>query len=227
MTELDLSPSIPGPELPHGFSIRAARMDDYEQLVIARNSAFDFDLTGDDLLNDAMRKPGYQPHEETIVVTDGGRVAAFAVCHIDELYKIGHFEPVGTHRDFHRRRLAKVMMCRVLQQLRAAGMQRATVAHATTNPRSSSTDRLVSIRSSRHSDADDDGNSRRVPRAAGPARTVERHVRHRHIAPRIRQQRAPAHGPCGNIPNRGHQRAGLMAAHVQNSMSLDRSHRFR
>lgn len=106
LTERSLLAAIPAPALPEGFTIRAATMDDAERLAAVRNSAFDAGRSAAAFREEVMRKPGYHPERELLVVAPGGQVAAFTVTWLDELNKVGHFEPVGTHRGFRRRGLA-------------------------------------------------------------------------------------------------------------------------
>src|SRR5204863_606089 len=70
---------------------------------------------------------------ELVVVTTGGRVAAFTVTWVDEVNKVGHFEPVGTHRDFRGRGLARAMMLHGLERMRSLGMEAATVEYDASN----------------------------------------------------------------------------------------------
>ncbi len=133
ITERSLSQPISEPWLPSGFTIRSATMDDYQQLAAVRNSSFGEDWSADSLRAEVMQKPGYRPEREFIVVSPEGRVAAFTVTWLDEVNRVGHFEPVGTHRGFRRRGLARAMMLHALRELRALGMETATVEHAADN----------------------------------------------------------------------------------------------
>jgi GNAT superfamily N-acetyltransferase len=103
-------------------------MDDAERLAAVRNSAFDAGWSAA-FREEVMRKPGYHPERELLVVAPGGQVAAFTVTWLDELNKVGHFEPVGTHRGFRRRGLGRALLLHGLRELRRLGMETATVQH--------------------------------------------------------------------------------------------------
>jgi len=108
-------------------------MADCAQLAAVRNSAFEEDWSAGAFEAEVMRKPGYRPERECVVVAPDGRVAAFTITWLDPLNRVGRFEPVGTHRDFRRRGLARAMMLHALRDMRALGMETATVEHAADN----------------------------------------------------------------------------------------------
>jgi GNAT superfamily N-acetyltransferase len=83
-----------------------------------------------------MKKPGYAPEREMVVVAPDGRFAAFTVTWRDEVNKVGYFEPVGAHSDFQRKGLSRAMMLHTLHLMKAEGMKKAEVAHETDNPAS-------------------------------------------------------------------------------------------
>jgi ribosomal protein S18 acetylase RimI-like enzyme len=116
-------------DVPAGFVVRAARLDDADGLAAARNASFDTDWTGASYLSEVMEKPGYDPDREIIAVAPDGRVAAYTVYWTDERNRLGHFEPVGTHRDFRRLGLARAVMAAALARMRSAGMRSASVNH--------------------------------------------------------------------------------------------------
>jgi ribosomal protein S18 acetylase RimI-like enzyme len=133
ITERSLSGSIPEWRLPDGFTIRPATMDDYAQLAGARNDAFSASWSPEMYRDQVMRKPGYQPEREIVVVAADGRIAAFTVIWLDQLNKVGQFEPVGTRRDFQRRGLARAMMLYALGEMKRLGLETATVEHDASN----------------------------------------------------------------------------------------------
>ena len=133
LTERGLRGPIPAPEPPEGFTIRAATIDDAEQLAAVRTNSFDTKWSAEAYRDQVMRKPGYDPEREIVVVAPDGRIAAFTIIWLDELNKVGHFEPVGTHRDFQRRGLARALMLHGLRELRRRGMETATVQHDASN----------------------------------------------------------------------------------------------
>jgi ribosomal protein S18 acetylase RimI-like enzyme len=128
----DLS-AIPEPQLASGFRLRHAAWGDYGQLAAARNDAFGDDWSADLYRDAVMRKPGYQPEREIVVIAPDGQIAAFTMIWLDGRNKTGQFEPVGTRRAFQRQGLARAMMCHGLHEMRRLGMQRALVEHDATN----------------------------------------------------------------------------------------------
>jgi mycothiol synthase len=116
-----------------GFMVRSATVDDAEQLAEARNASFDEDWTGDRYRDEVMGKPGYDPDREIVAVAPDGRVAAYTVYWEDRENRIGLFEPVGTHRDFRRRGLARAVMVEAMVRMRAAGLVSVSVNHNADN----------------------------------------------------------------------------------------------
>lgn len=133
LTERSLATPIPAVALPAGFAIRSATRSDAAELAAARNGAFGDSWTPESYRDEVMLKPGYDLSRELVAVTPEGRVASFAVIWLDDLTRVGHFEPVGTAPDFHNRGLAKAVMTEGLTRLRAAGMLTATVEYDATN----------------------------------------------------------------------------------------------
>jgi ribosomal protein S18 acetylase RimI-like enzyme len=75
----------------------------------------------------------YVPEHEIFVMSPEGRVAAFCIVWTDELNKLGHFEPVATHPDFHRKGLGRTLLLESLGRLKIEGMTEADVCTAYDN----------------------------------------------------------------------------------------------
>ncbi|WP_157529904.1 GNAT family N-acetyltransferase [Microtetraspora niveoalba] len=133
VNERELDGGLPEPSLPPGFVLRGARLDDAGQLAEARNHSFEESWTGDLYRSAVMEKPGYDPAREIVVESPEGRIAAFTVYWTDERNRIGHFEPVGTHRDFQRRGLARAAMLYAMRRMADDGMTAVTVNHNAEN----------------------------------------------------------------------------------------------
>ncbi|GAA1267158.1 hypothetical protein Psi02_08920 [Planotetraspora silvatica] len=131
--ERDLGDAITVSGVPDGFVLRRARPGDADGLARARNHAFQDDWTGERYRTEVMRKPGYDPDREIVVEAPDGTIAAFTVYWTDDRNKIGHFEPVGTHRDFQRRGLARAVMSHAMVCMRDLGMTTVTVNHDAEN----------------------------------------------------------------------------------------------
>lgn len=132
VTERGLDEPLPAPELPAGFLIRPATVDDATQLAAARNEAFGDSWTAAQYRDEVMVKSGYSAEHE-LVVDAAGTVAAFTVLWPDRLSRVGLFEPVGTRPAFQRRGLARALMLAGLHELRRRGMHTARVEHAAAN----------------------------------------------------------------------------------------------
>ena len=76
-----------------------------------------------------MEAPGYAPEWELVTQAPDGAYVAFAVIWHDHLNRTGLFEPVGTHKDYRRRGFGRAIILHGMQQMAAAGMEFATVAH--------------------------------------------------------------------------------------------------
>jgi ribosomal protein S18 acetylase RimI-like enzyme len=131
--ERSLVGELPVVLLPAGFSVRPATRHDAEQLALIHNSAFSDDWTAEEYRDEVMAKPGYQPERELVVVAPDGQFAAFTMIALDELNRVGLFEPVGTHAHFRRLGLARALMSHALGEMQRQGMARATLAHDATN----------------------------------------------------------------------------------------------
>jgi mycothiol synthase len=132
----DLSEPIPESALPDGYSIRPAAPDDYVELAAVHSGSFGSDWSPELYRDEVMSKPGYDAEREMVLVAPDGRFAAFLIYWLDELNKIGLFEPVGTHSDFQRKGLGRALMNHTLCIMREHGMQNALVGHTTDNPAS-------------------------------------------------------------------------------------------
>ncbi|MBE1485577.1 GNAT family N-acetyltransferase [Plantactinospora soyae] len=133
VTVRDLAQPVAEAVVPDGFVLRTARLADAEQLAAARNSAFEADWTGPTYRAAVMTKPGYEPEREIVAESSDGRIAAFTVYWVDGRNRTGHFEPVGTHRDFQRLGLASAVMRDAMRRMRAAGTATVTVNYNADN----------------------------------------------------------------------------------------------
>ena len=135
-TERSLADSIPEPVVPEGFTIRPAKMEEYAQLAEVHNGAFNPNWTPELYRDEVMLKPGYEVEREIVVVAPNGRFAAFTKTWLDTVNRVGLFEPVGTHKDFHRQGLGKAVMLYALHEMKSLGLEYAHVGHEVSNPAS-------------------------------------------------------------------------------------------
>jgi mycothiol synthase len=117
------------PALPEGFTFRSARgAEDAAALADIHNAAFSPNWTPE-LYRYVMDSPGYQPERELVIQAPDGSFVAFSIIWFDQINRTGLFEPVGTHKDYHRRGFGQAIVLYGLQQMAAAGMEFASVAH--------------------------------------------------------------------------------------------------
>jgi len=121
--------SIAVPALPDGFSFQSAKgVEDAAALADVHNAAFGAIWTSESYRH-VMESPGYDPERELVIQAPDGTFAAFSVIRYDHLNRTGLFEPVGTHKDYRRRGFGRAIILYGMQQMAAAGMKFATVAH--------------------------------------------------------------------------------------------------
>ena len=133
-----LSGPLDGPPLPEGFAIRSSRGEEDAQLrSVCSSAAFGSTRPFDDYWPRTLRfmqSPVYVPQHEIFVTAPGGEVASYCIIWTDELTKVGHFEPVGTHPDYQRKGLGKCLLYEGFRQLKAEGMQEADLCTNYDNP---------------------------------------------------------------------------------------------
>lgn len=127
-----LSGPLNCPALPDGFHIRTSRgtKEDARLRAVASHAAFGSEKPFDEYWQRTwrlMQSPIYVPEHEIFVIAPNGQVASYCIVWTDELNKVGHFEPVGTHPDFQRKGLGKCLLFDSLRRLRLEGMNEADV----------------------------------------------------------------------------------------------------
>ena len=127
-----LADTIDVPALPDGFSLRASRGNEEDARLrsAASHAAFGSRKPFEEYVPRTfpfVQSPVYVPEHELFVMSPDGRVAAFCIVWTDELNKLGHFEPVGTHPDFQRKGLGRILLLESLRRLKAEGMTVADV----------------------------------------------------------------------------------------------------
>lgn len=127
-----LEDPIEEPVLPEGFHIRTSRGDEADALLrsVASHAAFKAKKPFDEYWPRTLRfvqSPVYVPEHEIFVVSPDGAVASYCIVWTDALTRIGHFEPVGTHPDFHRKGLGRALLLESLRRLKSEGMTVADV----------------------------------------------------------------------------------------------------
>ena len=123
----DLRRSIPAPDLPPGFTIRAlAGEDEIEARVEVHRSAFYPSRMTVEKHRRVMASPTYRQELDLMVIAPDGALAAYCIVWVDAVNRFGIFEPVGTHQDHRRLGLARAVLRHGQQLLQALD---AEVAH--------------------------------------------------------------------------------------------------
>jgi mycothiol synthase len=126
-----LSGALDVPPLPEGFSIRTSRGEEDAQLrSVASHAAFGARKPFEEYWPRTLRfmqSPVYVPQHEIFINAPEGDVASYCIVWTDKLNKAGHFEPVGTHPNFQRRGLGKILLFESLRRLKSEGMSEASV----------------------------------------------------------------------------------------------------
>ena len=143
ITEIDLHKRRDEPRLPLGFTVQPAKHGDSVGLAEVHNGAFGSSWTPERYQQEVMLKPGYRPEHELVITALDGKFAAFAKTWLDPVNKVGLFEPVGVHADFHRKGLGKAVMLYGLRHMEDQGMKTALVCHKTDNPASAALYRSI------------------------------------------------------------------------------------
>jgi len=121
--------SVVIPALPDGFSFRSVNgIEDAAALADVHNASFGLIWTPE-LYRQVMESPGYEPERELVIQAPDGAFVAFSIIWFDHKNRTGLFEPVGTHKDHQRRGFGRAIILYGMQQMAAAGMETATVAH--------------------------------------------------------------------------------------------------
>ncbi len=122
--------SVTVPALPGGYSFKSATgIEDAAALAAVHNASFNPTNWTPELYRKVMQSPGYAPERELVIQALDGNFVAFTVTWHDPLNRIGLFEPVGTHRHYRRRGFGRAILLYGMQQMAAAGMKYASVAH--------------------------------------------------------------------------------------------------
>lgn len=107
----DLSRTIPAPDLPDGFTLRAfAGEEEIEARVEVHRSAFHPSRMTVEKHRRVMASPTYRQAFDLLAVAADGSLAAYCIVWYDEANRFGVFEPVGTHQAFRRLGLAKAVL---------------------------------------------------------------------------------------------------------------------
>ena len=115
------------PAAPDGYRLRTIEPTDLEQRVeIHRTVWTPSRVTAESFANVQAAWP-YRRDLDCVVEAPDGSFAAYCLAWLDDANRVGQFEPVGTHPDYHRRGLATAVCRFALLRLREEGATRAIV----------------------------------------------------------------------------------------------------
>jgi ribosomal protein S18 acetylase RimI-like enzyme len=124
----------PAMSLPSGFIIRPiAGESEVPARAAIHRLAFESQAVTDAGYRKMIQAPLYQRDLDLLVIAPDGRIAAFCLCWLDTVNRVGLFEPVGTHPDFRRMGLASAVMHEGMRRMQARGMDSALVSTASEN----------------------------------------------------------------------------------------------
>lgn len=131
VTEAVLSAPLVQPAV--GYELRDATTADAAELAAVHASSFGNRWTPSEYAH-RMQMPGYDPRNEIVAVDERGRFMGFAVTWHDKVNRVGYFEPVGVHSDFHRCGVGSALLTEGKRRMLDAEMETATVWHSRTEP---------------------------------------------------------------------------------------------
>jgi mycothiol synthase len=120
---------LPPPDPPPGYIVRTmADENDIER----RREVFGRSFNHEDprewpsafSYRELQKAPDYQRENDLVMVAPDGTYAACCVFWYDDVNRVGHLEPVGTHPDYRRRGLAREIVFEGLRRLKALGATR-------------------------------------------------------------------------------------------------------
>ena len=104
LTELG---SLAEPAVPDGYRLRTVEPADLEQRVEIHRAVWaPSRVTAESFANVQAAWP-YRRDLDCVVEAPDGSFAAYCLAWLDDANRVGEFEPVGTHPDYHRRGLAR------------------------------------------------------------------------------------------------------------------------
>ncbi|WP_240670251.1 GNAT family N-acetyltransferase [Actinoplanes solisilvae] len=126
LNQRDLA-DVENPVLPPGFRFRTADEVTPEAVVQAHTDAWFPSAYTVQSYQDVRQTAAYRGDLHVLVEAPDGTMAASAIMWFDPANRSVEFEPVGTHPEYRRHRLAHAMLLHAMQLARAAGAIHATV----------------------------------------------------------------------------------------------------
>ena len=117
----DLHRPIPAGQLPPGYTIQPVADHEMAAWATVVRAAFDNPWNTAERCRVWLRAPTNRRDLNLVAVAPDGTFASFAIAWLDDVNRIGMFEPVGTHPEQRRLGLARAILCEGLRRLRALG----------------------------------------------------------------------------------------------------------
>lgn len=123
------------PALSRGLSFQTMTEDLVESRVICSRAAFNSSMTPE-RYRKTFEANLYRRELDLMLVSEEGRVVAFALGWLDPASGVVELEPVGVHPDFHRKGLGREICRATLRRARELGATRAVIGAEMDNPAS-------------------------------------------------------------------------------------------
>lgn len=137
-SQQSLDPIVVRPQPPPGYRLRhisgfheAEQRARISYLTFESKKPFDHYLAG---YKRFMDSPAYSFERDLVVEAANGELAAFCIYWLDEVNRLGYFEPVGAHPDYRRQGLGAALIREGLWRMKEQGMLSASVCVESDNP---------------------------------------------------------------------------------------------
>lgn len=129
-----LDASVPPPQVPDGFTIRAVDdEDEWAARVALHQEVWHPSAVTLPAYRRLRQAPGYRSDLDLVIAAPDGRLAAYCLCWLDTANHTGEFEPVGTSPAFRGQGLGKAVMREGLRRLHKQGAHAAYVTAVSDN----------------------------------------------------------------------------------------------
>jgi len=119
---------LSAPVLPDGYRFRSAEDVSAEAALQAHISAWHPSTLTLAAVQGAQRTWPYRPDLHVLVEAPDGTLVASTIMWLDERNRTAEFEPVGTHKDYRRRKIGAALLYHGMARARQAGATTMTVA---------------------------------------------------------------------------------------------------
>jgi ribosomal protein S18 acetylase RimI-like enzyme len=132
--DLDVADGWPAPSMPGGLTSRTLSDADVPARVVCGHAAFPGSTQTEERYRTVADSWLYRRDLDRVIVTDDGRVVAFALAWYDPVTQVAELEPVGVHPEWHRKGLGGEVCRAALRAARDLGATRAVIAADRDNP---------------------------------------------------------------------------------------------